>query len=139
MFVSTYGSVRKMRRTLLIVSAGLLLVTATLGVKMMVMTMDDGDTTMAGCPFMATGSLCQMTVAEHLRVWKSLFTMVTHPEFLLTLLLIVAVTGFVSLTLTGPPHVASAADRYRRRVDFALFRPLNLAFSDGIIHPKLYS
>ncbi|MBI4098784.1 MAG: hypothetical protein HY437_02000 [Candidatus Magasanikbacteria bacterium] len=138
MLVSSSDSARNMRHTLLIVGAGLLLITATLGVKMSMM-MDQGDMAMAGCPFMETGSLCQMTVAEHLRVWESLFTMVTHPEFLLILLLIVVATGLISLILTGPPHVASVADQYRRRPDLTLFKPFLLAFSDGIIHPKLYS
>ncbi len=136
--MSSCGTARKMRYALLMVSVGVLLLTATFGMKMVMM--DDGDTAMADCPFMETGSLCQMTVAEHLRVWESLFVSVTHPEFLLALLLVVAVTiGFVSLTLTGPPRFMIAVDQYRRRPDFALFKPLSLAFSDGIIQPKLYS
>lgn len=120
------------------VSVGLLLVTATLGMKM-IMTMDDGSTEMAGCPFMETGSLCQMTVAEHLRVWESLFVAVTHPEFLFSLLLIFSVAAFVRVTLTGPPESLVVVDRYRRRPDIALFKPLLFAFSDGIIQSKLYS
>ncbi|OGL88593.1 hypothetical protein A3H75_00235 [Candidatus Uhrbacteria bacterium RIFCSPLOWO2_02_FULL_51_9] len=138
MFASSYSNTQKTRRIFLIVSAGLLLVTATLGVKMNMM-MDGGDMAMAGCPFMETGSLCQMTVAEHLRVWESLLTAVTHPEFFLALLLIVIATGFFFLISTGPPLFVVAAEQYRRRPDTALFRPLLLAFSDGIIHPKLYS
>lgn len=120
------------------VSVGLLLVTATLGMKM-IMTMDGGDTAMAGCPFMETGSLCQMTITEHLRVWESLFVAVTHPELLLSLLLIFGVVAFFAVTLTGPPQAVVAVDRYRHRPDLALIKPLLLALSDGIIQPKLYS
>lgn len=138
MFTSSYNSARKIHGALLVVSVGLLLVTATLGMKL-IMTMDEGDMAMAGCPFMETGALCQMTVSEHLRAWESLFVAVTHPELLLSLLLVFSISVFIAVTLTGPPEFLTAIDRYRHRPDLALFKPLLLALSDGIIQPKLYS
>ena len=91
---------------------------------------------MSGC--------CGMSLSGHLDVWKSTFPSTTRD--LDGLLLILALTLVVALVLWKPPTQIFSSDalyiRFRSYIrhhpNLKTFNALQLAFSNGILNPKLY-
>jgi len=97
---------------------------------------------MSGCPLMTyAASLCGMSPIEHLAVWQRVFTAV--PQRALMLLLGFLMFGIV-LSRLGGSRVRLWADQAQYQATrrlvlvFAPLEPLKRAFSQGILHPKIY-
>ena len=91
---------------------------------------------MSGC--------CGMSLSGHLDVWKSTFLSTTRDQG--SLLLTLVITLVVALVLWKPPTQILSSDalniRFRSYVrhhpNLKTFSALQLAFSNGILNPKLY-
>ncbi len=98
---------------------------------------------MTDCPFMKHGEvICPMNFADHIDAWKSAFLSVVPTVTLLLVavgmaLLVVSVAPNLLRKIkyaSPPPQRWLAARTY----SFS-YRPLQELFSNGILHPKLYS
>lgn len=92
-----------------------------------------------------TEVLCQMNPLEHIAEWQSMFTAAPNQNdvlmFLLALLALVLGTLFLhSHQSTAPPKILVSQFKflyYKRHIP--IVSPLQEAFSNGILHPKLYN
>ena len=108
------------------------------------MSMEMVDGQMSGCPFMAgEASMCQMIVTEHIAKWQQVFLGIptkTNPLALAMVLLIVVFASFIKpfpqLKKLTVPKARFLA--YHRASFAKVFDPLLVAFSDGILNPKIY-
>lgn len=100
------------------------------------------DGQMSGCPFMGEGAVCKMNPLEHLAAWQSAFTTTLPGQSLASFVLLL----LLSLLLLQRARQSFARDkaspiqgfRVRNRVRFSFYHPLKEAFSDGVLHPKLF-
>jgi hypothetical protein len=98
---------------------------------------------MVNCPFMngSTG-FCQMTLTEHMSLWQQTFSLIKIKDlFLLSLLILLfsvlyATIGKTYYQLKSQPFRHYF---YKYRPEIKLFDHLALAFSDGLIHSKIYA
>lgn len=99
------------------------------------------DGQMSGCPFMAhAASLCGMGPSEHIALWERLFTAAPHRAFLLLLsVLLLSAALFRLRSLRVRTWVSPVQYQAYRRLAlaFAPLDPLEQAFSQGILHPKI--
>lgn len=107
------------------------------------MMMDaDGMMPVSDCPFMAGGAICNMTLFEHISAWQSIFIAVPQVKsgVLVVLLALVAIAGLVwNKNTHSPPTQFFAATRRLYYQTYVLPRSfLAEAFSNGILHPKLF-
>ena len=98
---------------------------------------------MINCPFMnSISSLCQMSVSDHINQWQQFFTMIREKSLLLSLLSVsLYIVGFF-ITIKTYEKLKYQLFRnyfYRYRPEIKLFNNLELAFSRGIIHSKIYA
>ena len=105
------------------------------------MAMQDGQ--MSSCPFMANQtSICQMSVNEHIATWQQSFLGVPAKSSVLilaSLLLAFAVVPFAKpFSQVKQSKTAARFLFYLRSIANKIFDPLLLAFSDGILNPKIY-
>ena len=122
--------------------AGGLTLAATFGMVIGMQTDEHG--MMSGCLFMSQqASICPMGVMEHIAKWQQLVTAVlstfhTSASFIFFLLAVVIFFIFAYakslffLFTPSPPVVHS-------RQEIALYYHLKIAFSQGILHPRLYA
>ena len=106
------------------------------------MEMNDGQ--MFSCPFTAgQKSICQMNITEHIAQWQQAFIGIpTKEDFLALIIVLLAVI----LVLFAKPfsRLEKLTELVARvlaylRANFAkVFDPLLIAFSDGILNPKIY-
>ena len=106
------------------------------------MEMKDGQ--MSSCPFVASqASICQMSVTEHISQWQQAFLGIPTKTNLLALallLLAVFVIPFAKpLTKIKQNELAIRLISYCKTAATKIFDPLLLAFSDGILNPKIYA
>lgn len=126
---------------LLIKSALLTFIFVTLfGLNLSMQTHADGK--MSNCPFMVgQSSMCQMPAGDHILKWQQMF--VAIPQF--SYFLFLSVVFFVSLTFLisqftlASPNTLTLKAYKTNHPENKLFNNLLLAFSDGIIHPKIYN
>lgn len=86
---------------------------------------------MANCPLMLDATLvCQMGLADHITNWQQMFV------FLLGITVYI-VFSLGKLFLLSPP-IHRAKLYQKDHPESNLFDPLLLAFSDGIVHPKIF-
>ena len=122
------------------------LATSFLGIAKMDMAMGmDGQMSSGNC-FMPgmTEVLCQMNPLEHIASWQSMFTAIpSQNDFVLLLLALLALAlgaFFIrSYHSTAPPEILvlqPAFAYYKRRIP--IVHPLQEAFSNGILHPKIF-
>lgn len=127
------------RKLLITFTALVFMLVATAGIVSTMMTDDHSGMMMSGCPFMGeAGSLCQMSIFEHIAKWQSLFV-ATMSFNMILLLFVVVVFSLFSRALAhalAPPDTVS---KYHEPPDITFFKPLLAAFSRGIIQPKLYA
>ncbi len=102
------------------------------------------DGKMSNCPFMIndSSSLCQMSVSEHMQKWQEMFAAIVSKVASIPLLLVVLSVSFVySLSqFTLAPPLTQILKRYKKEhPDIRALNPLLMAFSKGILHPKLYA
>ena len=104
----------------------------------------DKDGHMAPCPFMNDKkTICSMSFTEHLAKWSSLFNTNLQINDLLATVVLLATA--IILVFCNPFRIALAAllclHRYYRDKNPSLkvSNYLTLAFSDGILNPRLYN
>jgi hypothetical protein len=107
------------------------------------MSMEMKDDQMSSCPFMISqATLCQMSVTEHIAKWQqSLLGIPTKTNFLVlvVVLLAVVIISFIKLSqLKALKERAARLFAYQKTYFLEIFDPLLLAFSNGIINPKIY-
>lgn len=104
----------------------------------------DGQMSSGNC-FMPgmTEVLCQMNPLEHIATWQNMFTAVPNQNDILLLLasLLALALGalFTAYRSTAPPVTAVLQPQflyYKRRIP--IIHLLQEAFSNGILHPKLF-
>jgi hypothetical protein len=95
------------------------------------------DGKMQDCPYMGISTLCKMDVSEHLATWQQLFSPAIQQS---PTLLLLALLSFVALQYFSfyafVPERRTTRHIFNRWREAALFGPLRLAFSRGIIHSK---
>ena len=100
---------------------------------------------MVNCPFMNNvPGFCQMSLSEHISLWQQTFTATQARELLVPLLaLLVLVASFFSVAVEKVYDTLKYQSLYyyfyERRPEIMVFNHLRLAFSDGLIHPKIYA
>lgn len=92
------------------------------------------DGTMINCPLMTTSvSFCKMNLADHLNWWKELFVGI----FVFFILSTILINRLTYATL-APPQMKRLFLFQKQHPDIKLQNWLAAAFSDGILHPKIY-
>ncbi|MBI2641727.1 hypothetical protein HYW87_04000 [Candidatus Roizmanbacteria bacterium] len=113
---------------------------ALFGLNLSMQTMEDGR--MSDCPFTASqSSMCQMPAADHLSQWQQTFTATFQSAYYLVFLaaFIFVFRFLISQFTLAPPKTFAFYSYKIQHPDSKLFNYLFQAFSDGILHPKLYS
>ena len=106
--------------------------------------MEMKDDQMSGCPFITSeASMCQMGVMEHIAEWQQAFLGVpAKTNFLvLPVVLLIWVLASAIKPFSRLKKLTESAARFLayHRANFAkVFNPLIIAFSDGILNPKIY-
>jgi hypothetical protein len=109
------------------------------------MTMSPSEEMPSGKCFMPgmTEVMCQMNPFEHIAAWQSMFTAVPSQNDVLLLLVALLALALGALCITSrstaPPKVSTSQPLFsyhRRRIP--IFDPLQEAFSNGILHPKIF-
>lgn len=117
------------------------LVVGIFGLSHIVMNMTAGDDAL-GCLFMNTPTLCAMNPFEHIAVWQSTFAASFSKEIfsLLTLTLLIVLFIFTSQHFERSSKTPPLLVRVWRRTSqiFIARDPLQEAFSNGILHPKIF-
>lgn len=105
----------------------------------------DMNGTMIHCPFMDdSSSFCQMNVSEHIWQWQQFFTMTKEKSLLLSLFSLLILIQITVATAAARAYEKLKYQRFRNHLywhdpEIKLFDTLALAFSDGIIHSKIYA
>jgi len=110
------------------------------------MTMSSMEEMPVGNCFMPgmTASLCQMNPLEHIATWQSMFTAIPSQGGILSLLavLLALILGAVTLFSyrgVAPPKILIPQLSYLyKRWRVPILDPLQEAFSNGILHPKIF-
>ena len=106
------------------------------------MGMEEGE--MSSCPFIAGhAAMCQMNAVEHIAQWQKTFLALRIQENLLAL--IIVLLAVVVIPFAKPPSRLKELTEYISRLFIyqrmhlvKVFDPLLLAFSDGILKPRIY-
>ncbi len=99
---------------------------------------------MVNCPFMdGSASFCQMSISEHISAWQRFFTMIRENNLLLSLFSLLAIVS-IGVVISNEFEDKTRDQRlrhylYRYKPEIKLFNHLELAFSDGLIHSKIYA
>ena len=99
---------------------------------------------MSSCPFMASeASVCQMSATAHISQWQQAFLGVPNKINFLALALILAAAVLITFakSLFKPKKLTDLAARllaYHKEHLVRVFDPLLIAFSDGILNPRIY-
>lgn len=127
-------------RSLGLFALGIFLLTSILGVAThsVGMQTDEGGT-MVGCLWAGEAAMCQMNAFEHLSLWRNIFTAILSVSTSAALFLALAWFIFSrhgrhrlqERILAQPLRVYTAPD-------ISLGDYLRQAFSQGILHPKIY-
>ena len=114
--------------------AGMLLTGMSMGMG------DDMQGNMQGCPFMLGTSICHMSLFEHIASWQTMFAATGRvSNILLALLSVFVFAFFLSKYLDPPPRLLDRArHRTAKQKSLNFARTLLLAFSRGILNPKLF-
>ena len=133
-------SISKKLSTFLVLLA--FLVGGLLGLSHFAMNMNDSGEAL-GCPFMNTPTLCAMNPFYHIAVWQSMFAASFSKE-IFSLLALIALLGILftfilrNFGLTGDAPRSITPVRQILIRTFAVINPLQEAFSNGILHPKIF-
>ncbi|MBI3305051.1 hypothetical protein HYZ80_01845 [Candidatus Parcubacteria bacterium] len=108
------------------------------------MSMKPKDDQMSGCPFMAgQATMCQMGVTEHIAKWQQAFLGIpTKTNFLaFAAVLLIAILASLIKPFPQLKKLTASTARflaYHKASCIKVFDPLLIAFSDGILNPKIY-
>lgn len=104
------------------------------------MDMQDG---MINCPFMPGHSavICQMNPLEHIQEWQNMF--IALPMSVISILIFVILLLFVLKRFKfwdtlQIPEISNFYSKFSFSDNFKAFNPLQEAFSQGILNPKLF-
>lgn len=128
-----------MQRFVVLLSILTLLFIGGFGMNLSMLMQDDGK--MSECPLMVnSSSFCQMSVTEHISKWLQMFLAIPFSGALFILLGLVFAVWYLSqrnyFSLSPPMRLKFYK---REHPDIKLFDNLLLAFSKGILHPKIYA
>lgn len=105
----------------------------------------DKDGRMVDCPFMngSTG-FCQMTLTEHISLWQETFSLIKVKNFLLAAVSLLVLLFFVAFVSTQRTYYQLKSQPFRNYIykyspEIKLFDHLLIAFSNGLIHSKIYA
>jgi len=118
------------------------LIVGLLGLSHFAMNMNDGGEAL-GCPFMNTPTLCAMNPFYHIAVWQSMFAASFLKETF-SLLALIALLGILftfilrNFWLTGDIPRSITPVRQILIRTFTVINPLQEAFSNGILHSKIF-
>jgi hypothetical protein len=92
---------------------------------------------MINCPLMGTDVLCEKNIAEHITMWFQLTAAITTT-------FVLAGFSFIFFRQWKSVQVIilfsqNPLTRARDNPDIPIFKPLAHAFSQGILHPRLYT
>lgn len=109
------------------------------GVSPLSMNMQTGSH-MPGCPLMGGGTICTMNPLEHIAAWQSAFATTFSGESFIFLLLLVSFLALRILKQIFSTDKDSLIQpfRVRYRARFFCPDPLQEAFSNGILNPKIF-
>ena len=103
------------------------------------------DGTTSGCLSTGVEGICQMPFTKHLNEWQSMFMMIAPQRLLILAFLILLAVVFVAVRIFKPSLLllfSYYSTRWRLYIrqnpNLALFDPLQKAFSQGILNPKIY-
>lgn len=112
---------------------------ALFGLSQMSMGMN-GET--ANCPFSDHSmSICKMNPLEHIEEWQSMFTAIPAKDivsFFFLLLVVIALTTLSFWSRFSIPDIRYLYKRLLYKKKFHIPNPLEEAFSQGILNPKLF-
>lgn len=102
------------------------------------------DGTMSGCAMPGMATLCQMNPLEHVAIWQGMFTATANQNDIFAILLILLSLALTALFIRS--HGSHATPKLLTLVpSFAYYKryvpigsPLQEAFSNGILHPKIF-
>jgi len=129
-----------MKRFIVLLSIVALLLIGGFGLNLSMPMQDDGE--MVNCPLTNdSSSFCQMGVTEHIAKWQQMFQAVHFSgAFFIFLLGFVLAVWYLSqrayFSLSPPMKLRFYK---KEHPDIRLFDNLLLAFSGGILHPKIYA
>lgn len=118
-----------------------LLLLGSAGVLHFGMPMQEG-ASVAPCPVMGDGAICVMNPLEHIVAWQSASAATFQNErnialFLLAFAVVLAAVLWRSL-YTKRTLRALRIWHYRLREEVRIIKPLQEAFSNGILNPKVF-
>ncbi len=97
---------------------------------------------MVNCPFTGHSmSVCKMNPLEHIEEWQSMFTAIPAKDVVtifFLLLVIVALTTLSFWSRFSIPDIRYLYTRLFSKKKFHIPNPLEEAFSQGILNPKLF-
>jgi hypothetical protein len=131
----------KLSGNLIIFVLALFVFVSLLGIGM---GMEVRDGQMSSCPLMASGaSLCQMSVTEHISKWQQAFLGVPSKTNFLAFALLLAAAVPITFAKSLFQHkklteLAARLFTYHKEHLVRIFDPLLIAFSDGILNPRIY-
>ena len=126
-------------KTLAITMLGVFLSVAALSVSMGMMRSMDG--MMAPCPFMQdNGAVCSMSLAAHVVNWQQLSTALPTAISIAALVFLYfgLPTLFGAVLRKNPPPLLFEQVRKQNNFRVSPPTPLALAFSQGILHSRLF-
>lgn len=100
---------------------------------------------MSNCPFLnESATVCPMSTADHIAKWQQLFTVTPEKNLLLLslallVLMLVALFPFISKVRNKLPYQRFRNYIYKHKPEIKLFDHLLIAFSQGILNPRLYA
>lgn len=91
---------------------------------------------------MGKAMICRMDILEHIALWQYLFAVIPQEVFiLLTLLSLLTFIVLIKspLNIIYKPNSYSSQKIYTsKQIELPVFNFLKRAFSQGILHPKIY-
>ncbi len=83
------------------------------------------------------GSICTLTIFAHISAWQNIFTAVIPTGAFAALIIFIVTIAFPVLAVRDGLETDDAGFLFQDG-NFVPFDPLRLAFSRGILHPKIY-
>lgn len=123
-----------------LLALGIFIFTSTFSLAVHSSSMEmDQDGNMLGCFLMGETAMCQINAFEHLSLWQNTFT--TTLSISASAALLLALAWFIvshRARYRVPAQVLTQPFSSFHEPEIALVDYLRLAFSQGILHPKIY-
>lgn len=134
-------TVKKFKKTFTPLIMAAFLIAALFGLLYFSMDLNNGGAVL-GCPFMDTPALCAIDPIGHIAEWQNMFaasfSKELSPSFILALLLFFFVFIFRNLLRSGTLIPIFTRGEYPPTRAPTTANPLQEAFSNGILHPKIF-